>query len=135
RAADVTSNNTGKFAQFSKRPLKIGDREAATLPIGHRLFDTQAIEIDRDVDIFAGETFRKFFKTLAPILAQDRALTLSIFQRAIVCPRMHLKNSRALGATSAEKLVRPPTFEIAAAPDTHKPYIGKFQCAVHPSAA
>ena len=47
---------------------------------------------------------------------------------------MHFKNSGVFGATIAENLVRPPTFEIAAAPDTHKPYIGKFQCAVHPSA-
>ena len=62
-----------KFAQFSKRPLKIGHREATALPVRHRLFDAQAIEIDRDVDIFVGETFRKFFKTLAPILAQNCA--------------------------------------------------------------
>ena len=39
----------------------------------------EAVEIDRDVDIFAGETHRKFFKTLAPIITQDRALPLSIF--------------------------------------------------------
>ena len=119
--------------KFSKRPLKIGDREAAALPVRHRLFDAQAIEIDRDVDIFAGETFRKFFKTLAPIITQDRALPLSIFQRPIVCPRMHFKNSGAFRATIAENLVRPPTFEIAATPNTRKPHIWKFQCAIHPS--
>src|SRR5207247_5856802 len=34
----------------------------------------------------------------------------------------------------AENLVRPPTFEIAAAPNTRKLYIWKFQRAVYPSA-
>src|SRR4029077_8726478 len=47
---------------------------------------------------------------------------------------MDFKNSGTFRATIAEKLVRPPTFEIAAAPNTRKPYIGKFQCAVHPCA-
>ena len=47
---------------------------------------------------------------------------------------MDFKNSGAFGATIAENLVRPPTFEIAAAPNTHKPYIRKFQRAIHPSA-
>ena len=120
--------------KLSKRPLKIGDREATALPVRHRLFDAQAIEIDRDVDIFAGETFRKFFKTLAPIIAQNCALPLSIFHRPIVCPRMHFKNSGAFGATIAENLVRPPAFEIAATPNTRKPHIWKFQCAIDPSA-
>src|SRR4029077_214977 len=48
---------------------------------------------------------------------------------------MDFKNSGTFRATIAEKLVRPPTFEIAAAPNTRKPYIWKFQRAVHPSAA
>jgi len=120
--------------QFSNRPLKIGDREAAALPVGHRLFDVQTIEVDRHVDIFAGETFRKFLKTVAPIITQDRALPLSIFQGAIVCPGMHFKNSGAFRTTIAKDPMGPPTFEIAAAPNTREPYIWEFQCAVHPSA-
>src|SRR5262249_30395201 len=131
---DVAPNDNARFAQFSKRPLEIGDREATALPVGHRLFDAQAIEINCDVDIFAGEMFRKFSKTLAPTITQDRALPLSIFRGAIVCPRMDFKNSGAFGATIAKKLVRPPTFEISAAQNTRKPYIWKFQCAIHPSA-
>ena len=95
----------------------------------------QAIEIDCDVDIFAGETFRKFFKTLAPIITHDCAPPLSIFRWPIVCPWMDFKNSGAFRATVAENLVWPPAFEIAAAPNTHKLYIWKFQRAVHPSAA
>ena len=38
RAANVATNDTGRFAQFSKRPLKIGHREATALPVRHRLF-------------------------------------------------------------------------------------------------
>src|SRR5206468_9782771 len=52
----------------------------------------------------------------------------------IVCPRMNFKNSGVFGTTIAENLVRPPTFEIAAAPNTRKLYIWKFQRAVYPSA-
>src|SRR5205814_3278935 len=123
RAANVATSDTGRFAQFFKRPLKIGHREATALPVRHRLCHAEAVEIDRDIDIFAGETFRKFFKTLAPILAQDCALALSIFHWPIVCPRMNFKNSGAFGTTIAENLVRPPTFEIAAALNTRKPYL------------
>src|SRR4030095_915379 len=132
-AADVSTENTGRFAQFSKRPLEIGQREASALPVRHRLFQAQAIEVDRDVDGFGGETLRKFFKTTAPVITQDRALPLPIFQWAIVCPRMNFKNSCAFRTTVAEDLIRPPTFKIVAAPDTRKPYIWKFQCPVHPS--
>ena len=87
------------------------------------MFDAQTIEIDRDVDIFAGEKFRKFFKTVAPIITQNRALPRSIFQWPIVCPRMDFKSSGAFRATITKKLVRPPTFEIAAAPDTRMLYM------------
>ena len=98
RAANVATSDRSKFAKLSERPIKIGHREATTLPVRHRLFHAEAVEIDRNVDIFAGETFRKFFKTLAPTITQNRALTLSIFQRPIVCPRMDFKISGAFGA-------------------------------------
>src|SRR5215472_15050012 len=132
-AADISTDNTGRFAQFSKSPLKIGHREAAALPVRYRLFQAQAIEVDCDIDIFGGETLRKFFKTTAPVITQDRALPLPIFQRPIVCPRMNFKNSGVFRTTVAEDLMWPPTFKIVAAPDTRKPYIWKFQCPVHPS--
>src|SRR5262249_30240029 len=132
-AADVSTDDTARFAQFSKRPLKIGHRKAAALPVRHRLFQAQAIEVDCDVDVFWTETLRKFFKTTAPVITQNRALPLPIFQWPIVCPRMNFKNSGAFRTTVAEDLMRPPTFKIVAAPDTRKPYIWQCQCPVNPS--
>src|SRR4030095_10299412 len=93
RAANVASSNTGRFAQFSKRPRKIGDPEEAALPVRHRLFHAETVEIDRDVDIFTGKAFRKFFKALAPIFTQDCAPPMSLFQWPIVRPRVDFKNS------------------------------------------
>ena len=131
-AANVTTHNPGRLAKALKRPLKIGNREAAALPVRHRLFEAQAIEIDGDVDIFAGDAFRKFFKMLAPIVVQNCAFSLSIPLRSIVCPRMHFKNSGAFRATVPENLVRPPAFEVAATPNTRMPHIWNFQCAIDP---
>src|SRR5438067_12657453 len=47
---------------------------------------------------------------------------------------MDSKNSRTFRATITENPVGPPTFEIAAAPNTRTTHIRKFQRAVHPSA-
>src|SRR5205814_10322581 len=125
-AANVTTDNPGRLAKALKRPLKIGNREAAALPVDNRLFNVQAIEIDCDVDIFAGDASRKFFKTLVPIVAQDCALALSILFRSLVCPRMHFKHSGAFRTTIAENLVRPPAFEVAATPNARMSHIWKF---------
>ena len=71
---------------------------------------------------------------LAPMFAENGTLALTIFNGSIVGPRMYFKNARPFSATIAENSVRPPTFEIAAAPNIRKPYIWKFQRAVYPSA-
>jgi len=81
------------------------------------------------------EAFRKLLETLAPILTEDGALSLSIFHWAIVCPRMYFKCARAFSATIAENLVRPPAFEITATPNAHTSHMWKFQCAIHPATA
>jgi hypothetical protein len=39
---------------------------------------------------------------------------------------MHFKNSGAFRTTIAEDPMGPPTFEIAAAPNTREPYISEF---------
>lgn len=123
RAAYVSPNDARKFAYFSNRPLKIGHCEPTAFPVRDRLFNAQAIEIDRDINIFAREAIYKVFEMVAPVIAQDRAFPLSIFQWPVVCPRMHFKISSAFGATIAENLVREPTFEIAAAPNAGQPHI------------
>ena len=48
---------------------------------------------------------------------------------------MDFKNSRAFRATIAENLVRPPTFKIAATPDTGATDLRKFQRTIHPRTA
>ena len=135
RAANIATDDPARFVQRSERPLKIDNREPAALPICHRLFDAQAIKIDCDVDSFVSEALRKLLKTIAPIFAKYGALSLSILYRPIVCPRMHFKNPGAFSATVAENLMRPPTFEITAAPNCHMLDVRKFQRAIDPTAA
>ena len=72
---------------------------------------------------------------LVPVVSQNSASTLSIFYRAIISPRMDLKNARPFRATISEKLVRPPAFKISTAPNCDVLYLRKFQGAIHPSAA
>src|SRR5947207_15397372 len=72
---------------------------------------------------------------LVPVVSQNSASTLSIFYRAIISPRMDLKNARPFRATISEKLVRPPAFKISTAPNCEVLYLRKFQGAIHPSAA
>ena len=125
-AAYVSPDDARRCAYFSERPLKIWHCEATAFPVRHRLFNAQAIEIDRDINIFARETIYKVFEMVAPVIVQDRAFSLSIFRWPIVRPGMHFKISSALGATIAENLVRKPTFEIAAAPNTGQSHIRKL---------
>ena len=134
-AANVATDDPAGFAQPSKRPLKIGDREPAALPICHRLFNVQTIKIDRDVDISVSETLRKLLKTLAPILTKNCAPPLLVFAWSIVCPRMHFKNPGAFSAAVTEDLVRPPTFEISAAPNCYVLDLREFQPAIDPATA
>ena len=119
RAANVATDNAARRVQLSQRPIKIGNGESTALPVRHRFFPAQTVEIDCDVDIFASEAFRKFFKAQAPIVAKNCASPLSIFRRAIVSPRMHFQNPGALRAAVSKDLVGPPALEISAAPNCH----------------
>src|SRR5262249_41923907 len=65
RATKITSNDPTSCTELPKGPLQISQREPAALPVRHRFFNPQAIEIDRHVDILASETLRKLFKVLA----------------------------------------------------------------------
>ena len=133
RAANVATDDPAGFTQPAERPLKIGDREPAVLPICHRLFDAQAIKIDGHIDIFVSEAVGKLLKTLTPILTKNCAPPLLIFGRPIVCPRMHFKNSSAFSATVPKNLVWPPAFEITAAPNCRMLDLRKFQRAIDPA--
>ena len=135
RAANIATDDPAGFVQLSERPLKIDNREPAGLPICHCLFDAQAIKIDCELEIFINEAFRESLKPIAPILAEYRAPSLPIFRWPIVCPRVHFKNSGAFSAAVPENLVRPPTFEISAAPNAHAAHMWKFQRAVDPATA
>src|SRR5262249_19664297 len=117
-----------------ERSLKVRQGDPSAFPVSHRLLQPQTIDIDCDVDVLAGEAFRKFFKTLAPIVSKNGASTLLIFHGPIVCPRMHFKSSGAFRAPVAENLVWPPAFEIAATPNSRAAYIRKFQRAIDPAA-
>src|SRR5205823_6728449 len=96
---------------------------------------TETIKIDRHVNTRSAALFEKVFKVLVPVVSQDSASTLSIFYRAIISPRMDLKNACSLSATIAKKLMRPPAFKISATPNADAAHVRKFQRAIHPSAA
>jgi hypothetical protein len=116
------STNIGRHdlrdrAQFSQRPKKICYRKPAAFPICDRFFAAKTIKINRHINIAATKIADKGFEMFAPVISQNRASSLSIFRRPIVCPWMYFKNARTFSATVAENLVRPPAFEIAATPN------------------
>jgi len=132
---NIAGDDARSFAEFFQCPDKIDNVEAAAFPVRHGFFGTNAIEVDRNVEICSIEIRGKVFEFPSPIFTQNCAATLSIFHRPIVRPRVHFKFARAFRATVAENLVRPPAFEIAATPNTHAPYMWKFQCAIDPTTA
>src|SRR6266516_2245706 len=67
RAANVATNNPATLAQVSQRPLKIGNREAATLPVCQGLFRAKTIQIDGHIEIRLAKAFQKFFIVLPPV--------------------------------------------------------------------
>ena len=133
-AADVASNDGAFLAQFSQGPGKIDDGEAAIFPISHNFVGAQRIKIDRDVNIGASYAIDELFEMLAPIVSQDRAAPLSIFLRPIISPGMDFKLARAFRPAVAENLLRPPAFEISAAPDADLLNVRKLERAIHPTA-
>ena len=88
---NVAGDYSAVFAQFSERPFKIPDREPATLPICHRVIRPKTIEIDRDVNILATQIRSECFEIFSPILAQDCAATLSIFDRTLISPGVNFQ--------------------------------------------
>src|SRR6202048_3375216 len=71
---------------------------------------------------------------LAPIITQNRAAPLSIFERPPIGPRVDFELAGAFRPAIAENLLRPPAFEISAAPDADFLNARKFERAIHPTA-
>jgi len=132
---NVAGDDARSFAQFFQCPDKIENIEAATFPIRHGFFCTKAIKVDRNVEICSTETRGKVFEFPSPIVTQNCAATFPIFHWSIVCPWMHFENALTFSTTVAENLVRPPTFEITATPNTHASHLWKLQRAIDPTAA
>ncbi len=69
RTADIAGDDAAGSAQFTQRPLKIGSRETAALPICHRLLCAQTVEIDRDINFGSAKVVHEQFEMFAPVLA------------------------------------------------------------------
>jgi len=123
------------LTQFCQGPFDIFDNKSTVFPIGNHPIGGQAIEIDRDVNIHPAKSGRKFFEMLAPVLAQDRTVMLSILRRPIIGPRMDFKFARALRGTIGEDIVGPPAFEIAATPDCDMPQLRNLERTIDPATA
>ena len=134
-AANVSGDNSRVFPQFFKRPFEVPNREPAILPIRNRVIDSKTIQIDRDVNIGAAKVGYEVFETAAPVLAQNRTLTLSVFHRAIIGPGMHFEPAATFGAAIRENVVRPPALEISAAPNRDMANVRQLERAIDPAAA
>src|SRR4029077_7163767 len=97
RTANVAGNNSARIPQLCQGPFEVDNREAAVFPICCRLVGTKTIEVNRDVNINLAKIRHKHLEMFAPILAQNCPATLSIFQRALICPWMYFEFSGALG--------------------------------------
>jgi len=134
-AANVATDDPRGLPQFSERPLNIGNFESAVLPICRCVIGAQTIQVDCNVNVLVAQIRCELFELVTPILAQDRARTLSIFDRPIVGPRMNFEPAGALRAAIRENVVRPPTFEISAAPNRDVLDMRQLERAIDPTAA
>src|SRR5581483_8913316 len=132
-AADVAGDNARGFAQSLQCPYKIDNGEAAVLPVGHRFVAAKTIEVDGDVDIFAGDSPDKSLKSFPPIRPHNRAATMSILRRSIVGPRMDFEFAGAFRAPIPKNLPRPPAFEITTAPYAHLLHVGQLERTIDPT--
>lgn len=70
-----------------------------------------------------------------PIVAQNRAATLSIFHRPLIGPRVHLQTTGTFCPAISKKLSWPPALKIAAAPNADAPHMRELQRTIDPAAA
>src|SRR6476661_8008153 len=116
-AANIAGYDLAVGAQFGHRPDDVIESESTTFPIRDRVFPAQAIQIDGDVDIRAGQFPRELREALPPVPAENCAAPLLVGHRAIIRPGMNLEPAFAFGATIPEDLPGPPALEITATPD------------------
>jgi len=117
RSTNIARQDLRDRAQFSQCPEEICYRKLPAFPICDRFFAAKTIKIDRHINIGATKIADKAFEVFAPVIPQNRASSLSILRRPIVCPWMYFKNARTFSATVTENLVRPPALEISATPN------------------
>lgn len=135
RAANIAGHDAAVLAKFPQGPHKIDNCKPAVLPIGRRVFRAKTIEIDRDVNVRSLEISNEVREMRPPVLSQDRATSLAIFDRAIVGPGMDFEIAGTFGAPVSKKLIRPPTLKISATPHADTTHLWKFQGTIHPTAA
>ena len=70
----------------------------------------------------------------APIVLQDCPGALSIFHRTLVSPGMNFKPALSFAAPIGKDIVRPPSFEISAAPNGDVLNIRELERAIDPAA-
>ena len=134
RAADITGDYARGICVIRAMPIPDLHRESAAFPIGHRLFRAQTIEIDRDVNGFAGEFLGEAKETPLPILPNDRAATLARRGRAIVGPRSNFKRP-SRSAPGSQKYCVATRFQNSRSPIRSLSHVRKFERAIHPAAA
>lgn len=70
-----------------------------------------------------------------PIVAQNRAATLSIFHRSLIGPGMNFQTAGAFRAAISKKLPRPPALKISTTPNADALHMWQFEHAIDPTAA
>ena len=77
-AANVAGDNLRSVPQLRQRPDKIGNCEAAVLPICCCFGGPKTIKVDCNVNISTAKVLGKALEMFAPIVAQNCTATLSI---------------------------------------------------------
>src|ERR1041385_7514143 len=116
-AADIARDDLRFRPQFRQRPRNVLHREAAALPIRHCVFRPQAIEVDRDINVGAGESLGELCKPCAPVRGDDCALSILFRSRPPVGPRKTFQSPASSRPPISEELSRPPALEISTAPN------------------
>lgn len=134
-AANIASDDLRLRAQLRESPHHIVEREPSALPIRGRVLRPQTIEIDRDVNVRAGQSLDKLRELCPPVRGNDCAPSILLRSRAPVGPGMNFQFTASFGTPVSKELPRPPALEIAASPDADLLDKRKFERTINPAAA